>query len=151
MGPTTAKMERPKRLGYGELEEEILAKFNPYPDLPEGVTADQFWSTPPLHERVIDPVRLNKALEQLLQVDKEALLEKKKEQAEAPKVSIKRSDLDRFIEETGLKSFQAEEYFVLAKGDLEEALLIWVNQEPGKPPRKLSEYENVVRSVPIKE
>lgn len=133
-----------KRLGYGQLEEDILKHFHPYPDLPKDITAEQFWNTPPLHERTIDPVRLNKALDQLMAADKELM---KKRQAE-PKVSIKKSDLDRFMEETGMRAPQAEEYFVLANGNVEEALLIWVNQEPGQKPKRLSEYEHVTRSEP---
>lgn len=134
-----------KRLGYGELEEEILAKFHPYPDLPTDTTAEQFWNTPPLHERTIDPVKLNKALDQVIEMEREAILKRQNE----PKVSIKRGDLDRFIEETGMRAHQAEEYFVLAKGDLEEALLIWVNQEPGKKPKPLSQYTDPLRSTLI--
>ena len=133
-----------KRLGYGQLEEEILKRFHPYPDLPEDTTAEQFWNTPPLHERTINPVRLSKALDKLMAADKELM---KTRQAE-PKVSIKRADLEKFMEETGMRATQAEEYFVLGNGNVEEALLIWVNQEPGQKPKRLSEYEHVIRSQP---
>jgi hypothetical protein len=134
------------RLGYGELEEEILKNFHPYKDVPE-YTAESLWRSTPIHERIVDPVKLNKATEKFLALDKEFMEKKRKELEETPKVTIKKTDLDRFTEETGLKSFEAEKYFILAEGKLEEALLIWVNQEPGQPPKRLIEYENPIHDI----
>ena len=140
-----------QRLGYGELEEEILAKFHPYKNVKEveGVTAEQFWNTTPLHERIIDPVRLSKALDELAEAERLVNEEAQQKAKDEPKVTIKKADLDRFIEETGMRPTEAEEYFFLSKGDLEEALMIWVNKEPGKPPKPLCEYEDALTYRPI--
>jgi hypothetical protein len=128
------------RLGYGELEEEILGRFNPYKG--KEYTAETLWSGKPLHERVLDPVRLSKAVEQLIEVERETVTERKKMLEARPKVQVRRLDLDRFYEETGLRGQRAEEFFIVARGNLEEALMIWVNHTHGEPLKPLLGYDD---------
>lgn len=139
-----------KRLGYGRLEEEILENFNPYMAMPD-CNAETFWRSTPPHERIIDPVALSEAVDTFMKAERELLEKKKKEIESSPKIVIRKGDLEKFREETGLRPWEAEEYFVLSNGDLEEALLIWVNQMPGTLPKKLSSHEKPVRLIKVED
>lgn len=118
-------------------------EYKPFGDLSK-VDPSKFHENTLLHELYLEPNEMTKGLELLVDIERKRSERSQEGNEMHPKVTIKRADMERFCEETGLRPWMAEEFFIMAKGDVEEALLIWMNRVPGEPLKPLSEYENPI-------